>query len=132
MTIVKTRGNAPKVITRADAARVGLSTCSAGGSGVDAWTVKGNWDASTNLFPSGTILKGYQYFNTANSTTLLMGDGGIIPAGAIIVANVDNPGQTVANWYFILSVIGDLSNWILATGDWVDTGIWEDTSNWID
>jgi hypothetical protein len=132
MTIVRTRGNAPRVITRADAARVGLATCSAGGSGVDAWTVKGDWDGSTNVFPNTSVLKGYQYFNTANSTTLLMGDGGIIPAGAIIVANVDNPGQTVANWYFILSVIGDLSNWILNSGSWVDTGIWEDTSNWID
>ena len=104
MTIVKTRGNAPRVITRADAARVGLATCSAGGAGVDAWTVKGNWDGSTNVFPSGTILKGYQYFNTANSTTLLMGDGGIIPYGTVIVAKIDNPGQTVDNWIFLLSV----------------------------
>lgn len=98
MTIVKTRGNR---------ARVGIASCgggSGGGTAEDAWTVKGNWDGSTNVFPSGTVLKGYQYFNTANSTTLLMPDGGIIPAGAIIVAKVDSPGQTVGNWYFLLSV----------------------------
>lgn len=69
-----------------------------------AWVVKGDWDGSTNVFPNTSVLKGYQYRNTSNSTTLLMPDGGIIPAGAIIVAMVDNPGQTVGNWYFLLSV----------------------------
>jgi len=33
-----------------------------------------------------------------------MQDGGIIPAGAIIVAKIDAPGQTVSNWYIFLSV----------------------------
>jgi hypothetical protein len=75
-----------------------------GGSGVGAWVNKGTWDASTNLFPSTSVLAGYQYFNTTNSTTLFMPDGGIIPAGAIIVAKIDAPGQTVGNWYFLLSV----------------------------
>jgi hypothetical protein len=32
-----------------------------------------------------------------------MADGGIVPAGAIIVAKIDNP-VTVADWYFLLSV----------------------------
>jgi hypothetical protein len=75
------------------------------GAGVveGAWVVKGDWDGSTNLFPSN-VLKGWQYKNTANSTTLLMQDGGIIPAGAIIVAKFDAPGQTVSNWYIFLSV----------------------------
>lgn len=75
------------------------------GSATNAWVSQGNWDGSTNLFPSSSVLTGYLYFNTANSTTLLMQDGGIIPAGAIIVAKIDNPGQTVANWYILLSVI---------------------------
>lgn len=77
---------------------------SGGGSADGSWINKGNWDGSTNVFPSSGVLKGWQYFNTANSTTLLMPDGGIIPAGAIIVAKIDNPGQTVGNWYFLLSV----------------------------
>lgn len=76
-----------------------------GGGSVDgAWIVKGDWDGSTNLFPNTSVLKGYQYRNTLNSTTLLMPDGGIIPAGTLIVAKIDNPGQTVSNWYFLLGV----------------------------
>lgn len=74
------------------------------GTATNAWTSQGNWDGSTNVFPTGS-LAGYLYFNTANSTTLLMADGGIIPAGAIIVAKIDSPGQTVGNWYILLSVI---------------------------
>jgi len=97
-----------------------------------AWIVKGNWNGSTNVFPSVSIRKGYQYLNTADSTTLLMPDGGIIPKGAIIVARVDNPGQIVTNWYYLLSVVGDGTDWILNTGFWNDNGIWDDTSNWID
>lgn len=69
-----------------------------------AWITKGNWDGSTNLFPTGTILKGYLYFNTTNSTSLLGPDGGIIPAGTVIVAKIDDPGQTVANWFFMVSI----------------------------
>jgi hypothetical protein len=101
-------------------------------SNTGAWIVKGDWDASTNTFPPGTVLKGYQYLNTADSTTLRMPDGGIIPKGTIIVARVDNPGQTVTNWYYLLSVVGEGTNWILATGFWNDNGIWDDTANWID
>lgn len=74
------------------------------GSTEGAWVVKGDWDGSTNVFPNTSVLKGYQYRNTANSTTLLMADNNIIPAGAIIVAKVDNPGQTISNWYFLLGV----------------------------
>ena len=97
-----------------------------------AWIVKGNWDGSTNAFPNVNIRKGYQYLNTANTTTLLMPDGGIIPKGAIIVARVDNPGQTVTNWYYLLSVVGEGTDWILSTGFWDDNGVWDDTANWID
>lgn len=68
------------------------------------WITKGNWDGSTNLFPTGTIRKGYLYFNTTNSTSLLGPDGGIIAAGTVIVAKIDDPGQTVANWFFMVSV----------------------------
>lgn len=70
-----------------------------------AWIIQGDWDGSTNLFPSTSVKKGYMYFNTTNSTTIYMPDGGIIPAGAIIVAKQDNPGQTSTNWYFLLSVV---------------------------
>ena len=68
------------------------------------WITKGNWDGSTDLFPTGIINKGFLYFNTTNSVALLGPDGGIIAAGTVIVAKVDNPGQTVANWYFMVSV----------------------------
>ncbi len=74
------------------------------GASSGTWIYKGTWDGSTNVFPSSSVLKGYQYENTTNSTTLLMPDGGIIPAGAIIVAKVDNPGQTVGNWFFLLGI----------------------------
>ena len=100
------------------------------GSTEGAWIVKGNWDASTNTFPSGTILKGYQYRAISNSTTLLMPDGGIIPAGMLIVAKVDSPGQIVSKWYYVYSV--SEGDWILANGDWDDTGYWDDTALWID
>lgn len=68
------------------------------------WIAKGNWDGSTDLFPTGIIKKGYLYFNTTNSIALLGPDGGVIVAGTVIVAKVDDPGQTVANWYFMVSV----------------------------
>lgn len=68
------------------------------------WITKGNWDGSTNLLPEGIVKKGYLYFNTANSTTLLGPDGGPVVAGTVIVAKIDNPGQTIANWFFMVSV----------------------------
>jgi len=67
--------------------------------------LQGNWDASTNLFPSTSVKKGYAYFNTANSTTIEMPDGGIIPEGVMIIAKQDDPGQTSTNWYFLLTVV---------------------------
>ena len=86
----------------------GRRTCvSTGGNAtipLGTWVSKGEWDGSTNLFPASSVKKGYVYFNTANSTTLLMPDGGIIPEGVLIVAKIDDPGQTVTNWYFLLSV----------------------------
>lgn len=68
------------------------------------WIAKGNWDGSTNILPNGIVKKGYLYFNTTNSTSLLGPDGGIIPAGTVIVAKIDNPGQTIANWLFMVSL----------------------------
>lgn len=68
------------------------------------WITKGNWDGSTNLLPEGIVKKGYAYFNTTNSTTLLGPDGNVVVAGTLIVAKVDNPGQTISNWYFMVSV----------------------------
>lgn len=68
------------------------------------WITKGNWDGSTNLLPEGIVKKGYLYFNTTNSTTLLGPDGNVVTAGTVIVARVDNPGQTIANWFFMVSV----------------------------
>lgn len=100
------------------------------GSTEGAWVVKGDWDGSTNVFPNTSVLKGYQYRNTANSTTLLMPEGGIIPAGALIVAKIDSPGQIVSNWYFVFNV--NEGNWILFTGYWDNTGYWDDTALWID
>lgn len=70
-----------------------------------AWIMQGNWDGSTNVFPSTNVKEGHMYYNTANSTTIYMPDGGIIPEGAIIVAKQDTPGQTSTNWYFLLSVV---------------------------
>ena len=67
--------------------------------------LKGDWDASTNLFPSGSIKKGWSYLATTASTTLLMNDGGIVPVGAMITAKQDNPGQTVTNWIFQLTTL---------------------------
>lgn len=67
--------------------------------------LQGDWNGSTNLFPSASVKKGYAYFNTANSTTIEMPDGGIIPAGVMIIAKQDDPGQTSTNWYFLLTVV---------------------------
>lgn len=67
------------------------------------WVHKGDWDGSSNVLP-GAAKKGYGYLNTTNSTTLLMPDGGIIPAGAYIVAKIDNP-STVNDWIFFSSIV---------------------------
>lgn len=65
---------------------------------------KGDWDASTNLFPSGVIKKGFAYSASDASTTLLMPDGGIIPVGTMIVAKIDSPA-TSTDWLYFLTVI---------------------------
>lgn len=66
---------------------------------------------AANLYPitggtgtAGVILKGNWFRVTVASTTLLGADGGIIPVGAMIMAAVDNPGQTGANWIQMPSV----------------------------
>jgi len=67
------------------------------------WVEQGEWNGSTNLFPTvgalgDSVKKGYTWDNTANTTTLLGIDGGPIPAGATIMAKVDSPGQILTNW----------------------------------
>jgi hypothetical protein len=81
------------------------------GSVIGALVICGYCDLSTNLFPttggtglSGAAMKGNCFVNLFASTTILGADGGIIPKGAIIMAIVNNPGQTSANWIQILSV----------------------------
>ena len=60
---------------------------------------------ASNLFPttggtgaSGAIKKGNSFKVTTASTTLFGPDGGVIQVGTMIMALVDTPGQTVANW----------------------------------
>lgn len=61
----------------------------------------GVYDASTNLFPStgGTLASGIP----AKANQFLLSVGGIlggvfVPAGVMIMAKVDTPGQTASNW----------------------------------
>lgn len=81
-------------------------------SATDVFRFRGNCDLSTNLFPitggSGTAgaIQAYNvYFNTANSSSLLGPDGGIIPKGTFIIAKVNTPGQTVSNWWYIQTIV---------------------------
>lgn len=58
---------------------------------------KGNWNASSNTLPSTSVLLGDKYTIT--------GKGFISPdtfyIGDVIIAKIDNPGQTVSNWNHI-------------------------------
>jgi hypothetical protein len=73
---------------------------------------QGDWDGSTNLVPTAgitqaTIRKGYFWNNTANTTTLLGPDGGIIPAGYMLMALVNSPGADPADttkWRIIAGI----------------------------
>lgn len=65
----------------------------------------GDWQGSTNLLPSTNVKKGYAWTLVSSTTTLFGPDGGIIPAGTIIVAKVDNPGQDITKWNFIVSIL---------------------------
>lgn len=76
-------------------------TVGGGASASGAWVLQGNWDGSTNIFP-GPNLKGYAWKNTANTTTLLGPDGGIIPAGMTLVALIDS-ASTVNDFIYINS-----------------------------
>ena len=80
-------------------------TITGGGGAASAgtWVSQGNWDGSTNVLPlvgrlGDSIKEGYTWENTANTTTLLGPDGGIIAAGMTIRAKVDNPGTNINNW----------------------------------
>lgn len=64
--------------------------------------LKGNWNGASDAFPAGGILKGWSYKNISDTVNLLGPDGGIIPAGVTIVAEIDNPGPddwTILNSY---------------------------------
>lgn len=72
-----------------------------GGSGTNKF--RGNYDASTNVFPStlgsgiaGLIMAGDEWVISVSNTSGL--DGGIWPVGTILKSLVDAPGQTVTNW----------------------------------
>jgi len=70
-----------------------------------------DWDGQTNVAPTGA-LKGYFYRNTSNTTTLLGPDGGIIPAGNVLIALVDNPSGNI--W--------DKTQWAELGGVWGEYG----------
>ena len=62
---------------------------------------RGGYDASSNLYPTtmgsgpgGSVLKGDMWVISHEGTL----GGIVINAGDSIIANVDNPGQTAANW----------------------------------
>jgi len=79
----------------------------AGGAGVSqrgtfrlndgAFRIIGDWEGSTNVIPTGTIKKGYAYVCVSSTTTLLGPDTGIIPQGSMILALVDNPGESLSD-----------------------------------
>lgn len=67
----------------------------------DTMHLAGNYDASTNLFPTtggylsgGGIMRGDVFDITVDGTL----GGTFVGAGSTIRALVDNPGQTLANW----------------------------------
>lgn len=58
---------------------------------------KGFWDASGNVFPSTDVLKGNKWVISVAGTL-----GGVeLSPGAKIMALIDTPGQTLANWDII-------------------------------
>jgi hypothetical protein len=65
-------------------------------------TFKGDFSLAGNLFPGTAVKKGYQYYITASSTTLVGHDGGIIPIGSSIVARIDSPSTTSYTDWLIL------------------------------
>lgn len=70
--------------------------------GTGSVIIVGDYDASVNTFPGTSVLKGYMYFVTVASTTLLAGDGGIIQIGNILIARINSPSTTsYADWIII-------------------------------
>lgn len=58
------------------------------------WIDQGGWNASANLFPSASVLRGYTW------TITVAGElgGYSVEPGAIIRAKIDSPGQTLSDW----------------------------------
>lgn len=80
---------------------VNLAVTLGGASAVGTVIYCGTYDASINLFPStgGTLAGGIP----AKANQFLLSVGGIlggvfVPAGVMIMAKVDTPGQTASNW----------------------------------
>jgi hypothetical protein len=62
-------------------------------SGGNRW--RGDYDASTNLFPNpGDVLPGDEFFVSVPGTL----DGEPVPFGTILKARTINPNQVAANW----------------------------------
>lgn len=68
-----------------------------GGEVIGGLKLIGNWAGSTNIMPLGTIKAGYMWSVVSNTTTLLGPDGGVIQAGMMILALVDDPGGNPAD-----------------------------------
>ena len=67
-------------------------------------TYKGDFSLAGNVFPGTSVKKGYQYYVSAGSTTLLGHDGGIIPIGSSIIARVDSPSTTsYTDWLILMA-----------------------------
>jgi hypothetical protein len=67
---------------------------------------RGDYDASVNLYPAsggsgtgGAILKANAWIVSVGGTI----DGNVVIPGQILMAKVDNPGQTSANWFISLA-----------------------------
>lgn len=59
------------------------------------------FDASTNLFPAiGTLKNGVAKGNVYIASAPGQPGGQNVNSGAMIMALVDNPGQSATNWYF--------------------------------
>lgn len=51
----------------------------------------------------------------------------------IETSNIATTQQTILQQILIACALGGgLSNWLLSTGFWNDSGVWDDTATWID
>ena len=101
-----------------------------------ARSYRGNYDASTNLFPTiggsgtaGAIVIGDEFLITVAGT---LGTQAVIP-GNFIIASVSTPGQTQSNWGFLLNLVTSVFSRVGAvtaqTGDYTIAQITNGLSN---